>query len=227
LVTEEFGIEELELVLGWSMGAQRTYEWAVRYPEMVKRAAPIGGTARNPVQSSLLVNALTRAIESDPAWKEGYYTDPHAVRQGLQDHARTWVLMGTSADLWREEAWREAGFSSFEDFLCGLWDEWFLPMDPNALLTMAWKWNHADASRMTGGDLEAALGRIEARTYVMPFEEDMVFTVEDCRREEELIPDSELRPIPTPWGHFGMFGFAEEDKVFIDEAIGDLLDESV
>jgi len=227
LLTEEFGIEELQLVLGWSMGAQQTYEWAVRYPEMVKRAAPIGGTARNPAQSRLLVDALARAIRSDPNWAEGYYTEPHAVRQGLRDHARTWVLMGTSADLWREEAWQEAGFSSLEDFLRGLWDEWFLPMDPNDLLCMAWKWKHADVSRQTNGDLEKALSQIEAKTYVMPFEEDMVFTVEDCRREAAEIPDSELRSIPTPWGHFGMFGFRAEDRAFVDEAIGDLLDEPV
>ena len=227
LVTEEFGIEELELVLGWSMGAQQTYEWAVRYPEMVKRAAPIGGTARNPVQSSLLVDALMRAVTTDPNFEDGYYTEPHAVREGLRGLARTWVLMGPSADPWREEAWREAGFSSLDDFRYGLWDEWFLPMDPNDLLCMAWKWKHADVSRLTDGDLQAALSRIEARTYVMPFEKDMVFTLEDCRREEELIPDSELRPIPTPWGHFGMFGFRPEDKAFIDRTIRELLDEPV
>ena len=108
-----------------------------------------------------------------------------------------------------------------------LWDEWFLPMDPNNLICMAWKWKHADVSRMTGGDLSAALERIRARTYVMPFEQDMVFTLEDAENEETHIPDSELRPIPTPWGHFGMFGFDPADKEFIDDAIGDLLDESV
>ena len=227
LVTEEFGIEELELVLGWSMGAQQTYEWAVRYPEMVKRAAPIGGTAKNPVLSGLLVDALSAAIRSDPEWQNGYYSDPHAVREGLQRHARTWALMGTSSALWREEAWREAGFSSLSDFLHGLWDEWFLPMDPNDLLCMAWKWKHADVSRIADGDLEEALGRIEARVYVMPFEEDAVFTVEDCRIEAEMIPDSEFHPIPTPWGHFGMFGLDPADKEFIDDAIGKLLAEPV
>src|SRR4029077_10942428 len=36
--------EEFALVVGGSMGAQQTYEWAVRYPDMVKRAAPIAGT---------------------------------------------------------------------------------------------------------------------------------------------------------------------------------------
>jgi pimeloyl-ACP methyl ester carboxylesterase len=47
LVTEKFGLQSLALVVGGSMGAQQTYEWAVRYPDMVKRAAPIAGTARN------------------------------------------------------------------------------------------------------------------------------------------------------------------------------------
>jgi homoserine O-acetyltransferase len=227
LVTEEFGIEELQLVLGWSMGAQQTYEWAVRYPDMVERAAPIGGTAKNPVLSGLLVDALIEAVKSDPNWEEGYYTDPHAVRKGLQRLARIWVLMGTSSALYRQEAWRDAGFSSLDDFLYRLWDEWFLPMDPNDLITMAWKWKHADVSRITDGDLEAALGRIDARVYVMPFEEDMVFTLEDCREEEKMISDSELRPIPSPWGHFGMFGFDPDDAELIDNTIGELLDESV
>ena len=47
LITEKFGIESLALVFGGSMGAQQTYEWAVRYPDMVKRAAVVAGTAKN------------------------------------------------------------------------------------------------------------------------------------------------------------------------------------
>ena len=42
-LTKKYGITEVALVVGGSMGAQQTYEWAVRYPEMVKRAAPIAG----------------------------------------------------------------------------------------------------------------------------------------------------------------------------------------
>ncbi len=47
LLTETLNIRELALVVGASMGAQQTWEWAVRYPDMVKRAAPIAGTAQN------------------------------------------------------------------------------------------------------------------------------------------------------------------------------------
>jgi homoserine O-acetyltransferase len=48
LVTEKFGLNSLALVVGGSMGAQQTYEWAVRYPDMVRRAAPIAAPQRIP-----------------------------------------------------------------------------------------------------------------------------------------------------------------------------------
>ena len=41
LVTEQFGIETLALVTGWSMGAGQTYQWAVSHPDMVQRALPV------------------------------------------------------------------------------------------------------------------------------------------------------------------------------------------
>ena len=43
LATERFGLEKLALVVGGSMGAQPTYEWCVRYPDFVARAAPSRG----------------------------------------------------------------------------------------------------------------------------------------------------------------------------------------
>jgi len=229
LVTEEFGIEELELVLGWSMGAQQTYEWAVRFPEMVKRAAPIAGTAKVTPHDRLFIDAHMEAIRSDPAWNGGFYDDPHAVITGLKRHAQLWSVMGLCTQFYHyeERAWERAGFMSVEDLMANFWEDWFLRMDPNDLLAMAKKWQNGDVSRNTDGDLEAALGRIEAKTFVMPFEEDMFFPVSDCAHEESMIPDSELRPIPSLWGHFAMFGIFEEDKQAIDDNIRELLETPV
>ncbi len=68
LLTEKFGIERVALVVGGSMGAQQTYEWAVRYPDMVERAAPIAGTAKNTEHDFLFVETLGDAITSDPGF---------------------------------------------------------------------------------------------------------------------------------------------------------------
>ena len=71
LLTEKYGLKSLALVVGGSMGAQQTYEWAVRYPDFVKRAAPIAGTAKNTEHDFVFTDTLTEAITSDPGFKGG------------------------------------------------------------------------------------------------------------------------------------------------------------
>ena len=91
-----------------------------------------------------------------------------------------WSVMGLCQDFYNKEAWREVGFTSLDDFLHRFWEAYFAPMDPNNLIWMGWKWRHGDVSRHTGGDLAAALGRIKAKTYVVPFSRDMFFPPDDC-----------------------------------------------
>jgi homoserine O-acetyltransferase/O-succinyltransferase len=224
LLRERFGIEELQLVMGGSMGAQQTYEWAVRYPEKVKRAAPIAGTAKNTPHDFIYTEALKEAITSDPAFRGGWYESSSEVRAGLARQARLWSVMGFSTEFWKGEQWRALGFDSADDFQGGFVDAYFEPMDPNDLLCMAWKWQQGDVSRHTDGDLAAALGRIKARTFVMPIDEDMVSPVRDCVAEQELIPGSELRVVESTGGHLGLFAFEPGYMEQIDRHVGELLD---
>lgn len=214
LLTEHFGIDSLALVLGGSMGAQQTYEWAVRYPQMVKRAAPIAGTAKNTEHDFVFAETLIEAITSDPGFQNGDYAQSSDVAAGLQRHARLWTVMGWSTDFFRAGRHHALGFESMqsfvEQFMCG----YFGPMDPNDLLCMAWKWQRGDVSRHTGGDLAAALGRIQAKTYVMPISHDMFFPPADCLLEQQLIPGSEFRPLDCIDGHLGLFG---TDPACIDQ----------
>ena len=223
LLTEKFGIERLELVLGWSMGAQQTFEWAVSHPAMVRRAAAIGGTARGTAHNHLFVANAMEMIKADPAWAGGQYTQAHAVTAGLRLLAHFFAQSGLSKAFYARETWRPLGFASFDAFMTGFWEAWFAPMDANALLSLLSKWQRADVSRHTGGDLGAALARISAVVFNLPFEQDMMFTLDECRAEHELTPRSTLKPIPTDWGHFGMLGVAPADKYFIDRAIAELL----
>jgi len=202
LVTEKFGIEQLELVLGWSMGAQQTYEWAVCYPDMVKRAAPIAGTAKTTPHDHLFTQVVADAIKSDPAWSDGAYQEPHVVKAGLQNHGRIFALFGASTELYKQEAWREIGISSVDEFMQAFWEKWFSLMDPNNLLCMLSKWRRGDVSNHADGSLAKALGKIKAKVSVIAFEEDMFIPARDCQAEQELIPNSQLVVLPSLWGHF-------------------------
>ena len=61
------------------------------------------------------------------------------------------------------------------------------------------EWRHGDVSRHTGGDLKAALGRIKAKTYVVPFSRDMFFPPADCEAEQKLIPNSTFGLLTACW----------------------------
>jgi homoserine O-acetyltransferase len=223
LLREHFGIERLQLVVGGSMGAQQTYEWAVRFPDKVLRAAPMAGTAQNTPHDYLYTEALNEQIWSDPGWSDGEYKSNEEVVDGLKRQAHIWAVMGFSTEFWKQEIWRALEFESKEAFLTGFLEPYFTAMDPNDLLAMAWKWQHGDVARHTGGDLAAALGRITAKTFVMPIDEDMFFPVRDCRAEQELIPGSELRVVEDVLGHLGLFGVAPTFMPQIDRHLRDLL----
>jgi homoserine O-acetyltransferase len=134
-----------------------------------------------------------------------------------------WAVMGWSTEFFQENRHKALGFSSLDDFITNFMYAYFMSMDPNDLLCMAWKWQRGDVSRYTGGDLRAALGRIKAKTFVMPMSTDMFFPPADCQAEWRLIPDAEFRPIQTIDGHLALFG-ADPDAIGqIDKHLRELL----
>ena len=111
LLTVKYGLKSLALVVGGSMGAQQTYEWAVRYPDFVKRAAPIAGTAKNTEHDFVRTETLSEAITSDPGFNGGKYSSPIDVAAGLHRHAKLWTVMGWSTEFFREGRHKALGLT--------------------------------------------------------------------------------------------------------------------
>lgn len=224
LVTQQFGIETLALVVGGSMGGQQVYEWAVAHPEMVERAAPIAATARISLHQQVFVQTLEQAITSDPAWRGGWYRSGQDVRDGMDRMARIVATLGWSRAFYQEERWRSVlGMSSLDDFINGVMLAYFEPMDPNALLCQMHKWQRADVGRHAGGDLAKALGRITARTVVMPISHDLFFPPDECDQDCQLIAGARLSVIQSKEGHMGLNGFEPGFMAQIDAALAALL----
>jgi len=222
LVTEHFGITRLALVLGGSMGAQQSFEWAARYPDAVARVAPIAGTARETAHNRLLAQTFIEAIANDRAFDDGWYA-PGAVHRGLRAHARVFAASGFSQKLFNTRGWAGLGFTDTEDFIAGFVENHFLPQDPNNLILLARKWRDADVSRLAGGDLAAALGRIKAKTAVIAIDEDVFFPPEDIAAEQRLIPGSALKRVSSIWGHLALFGVDPDWSRAVDQILTGLL----
>jgi len=223
LISEKFGIEKLALVLGGSMGAQQTYEWAVRFPEAVVRAAPIAGLAQGTPHNRLLVTTFIETITSDPAFDGGWYERAELVHRGLRRHARTFAASGFTPALFNQRGYRDFGFTTGDDFVTGFVENHFLPHDPNNLLLLAAKWRDADVTKGTGSDLAKALGRIRAKTYVIAIDEDAFFPLADIQAEQKLIENSQLKRIASPWGHLALFGTDPNYNSTIDSYLKELL----
>lgn len=224
LLKDEFGITELALAFGGSMGGQQVYEWAVRYPDMVKRAAIVAATARNTFHDFMFTETLIEALTSDPNWNGGWYTRSEDVRDGLSRMAGIFAVMGWSTEFYEKKRWQSLlGMSNERDFINGVMRAYFAPMDANDLLCTAWKWQRGDVSRHTDGDLAKALARITAKCYIMPISHDMFFPPRDCEAEHRLIANSEFRVINAVEGHMALNGFDPAYTAQMDTHLRELL----
>ena len=158
-MTEKLGIERLRLVTGFSMGACQTFQWAAQFPDMVRAACPIAGSARTGNFNKVFLLALRRALELDPAYADGFYDRPPV--NGLRAFAAIYAGWGTSEPFFREEAFRPLGSRSTAEHVADFWEPFFLRCDANNLLSQLWTWEAGDisANPTYGGDFEAALGR--------------------------------------------------------------------
>ncbi len=224
LTTEVFGVDRIALVYGWSMGAQQAMHWGALYPDKVERILAICGSARTAPHNKVFLEGVRATLTADPAWCGTHFREKPEV--GLRAMGRVYAGWGMSQEFYRDEVWRETGFSSLEDYLVRSWEWNFLRRDADNLLAMLWSWMNSDisANRPYGGDLAKALAAIQAKTILMPSETDLYFRVEDNRRELQHMANAELRPIPSIWGHrAGNPTDNATDEAFIRKAVRDLL----
>ncbi len=223
LLREEFGVEHLALVVGWSMGAQQAYHWAALFPEEVECIAPIAGSARTSPHNHVFLEGVKAAVTADCAWQQGDY-DKQPVT-GLRAMGRCWAGWALSQTFYRKHLYRKMGYSSVEEFLVGFWEDLFLKRDANNMLAQIWTWQHSDISdnEIYDGNFEQALAAITARAIVMPGETDLYFPPADSAYEVEHMPNAELRTIPSIWGHYAGGAANPDDVAFVDAALKELL----
>jgi homoserine acetyltransferase len=182
LLTEHLGVRELEAVIGFSMGAQQAYYWAVMYPHFVKKVVAICGSARtSPHNYAFLegpIGGLTNAIDY-VAWTqmkekkrrgEGEFKgDWEKLRpeRGLRAFGRAYSAWLASAAWFRERWWsgrgeaREEeegnadaglGFKDVEEFIVKASEEAFLSWDAEDLLVLGRMWQLGDVGRVIPGE---------------------------------------------------------------------------
>ena len=225
-LSEQFGIERIAAVYGFSMGAQQAYHWAALFPDVVERVIVVAGSARTSPHNKVFLLSLFATLEASPEYLGGirYSSEP---RKALRAFSRIYAGWAMSHYWYREGLHlSSSGATDLEDFLSNKWEPGFHETGAANLHAQGLTWLNGDISdnELYGGDLIKALNAIKASVLLLPGRTDMYFPPDDNALDVGHLARSELRPIPSVWGHVaGAPDNNPPDLAFIRHAVLDWL----
>ena len=225
LLTEELHIPHLKALIGFSMGAQQAFQWAVSYPDFADRFVATSGTAKTYPHGVIRLEGQIAAITADTLFNNGDYTTPPV--KGLEAFGVVWAAWLYSQEWWRKELWKtnSAPGTTFEQVLLRFRKNFIPGADANNLILQMRTWEKHDISTTPGfnGDIEKALRSIKAPFLYMPSETDLYFPIGDAKYEAGFMSTVVFKPIPSLWGHTAGAASNPEDGKFLNENISKFL----
>ena len=223
LLAQELKVNHLRAVIGFSMGAEQAFQWAVSHAAFVDAIVATAGTAKCYGHGYVRLEGQIAALTTDPAWQGGEYTTPPV--KGLEAFGMVWAGWLYSQEWWRRELWRtntppgttfEQAWQAFRKRFGG---------DANDYILQARTWQRHDVGTTPAfnGDTERALRSIKARVLYMPSETDLYFPLTDAKYEQAFIGGVTFLPIPSLWGHTAGAASNPADLKFLNEKIAAFL----
>jgi homoserine O-acetyltransferase/O-succinyltransferase len=228
LLAEDLRITHLRAIVGFSMGAQQAFQWAVSHPDFADRIVATSGTARTYPHGIVRLEGQIAAITADPAFNDGDYTSEKPPKKGLEVFGTVWLGWLYSQEWWRRELWRGPNTPpdrTFEQYFQQRRSNFIPGADANDLILQAHTWERHDVGGTPGfgGDVEKALRSIKVPFLYMPSETDLYFPIGDARYEQAFIPHVVFAPIPSLWGHTAGAASNPADAKFLNETIARFL----
>ncbi len=184
LLIDGLGISQLFAVAGGSMGGMQVLQWAVSYPDLLKKAVVIASTASSTPQQ-IAFNAVGRkAIISDPAWNNGDYYDREPPSIGLSLARMVGHITYLSDDSMLSKFGRnlqnkeKVGFDFSTDFqvesyLSHQGDSFIKRFDPNSYLYITKAIDYFDLN--VNQSLIAGLRGVKAKVLVVGISSDWLY----------------------------------------------------
>jgi homoserine acetyltransferase len=241
---KSLGIEEIEAVIGFSMGGQQAWYWGVMFGGSgsgirTKRIVPIASSAATSPHNYTFLEGPIGALEASSDYDDGAYkfksgsevelfgAERPKPLKGLRAFGRAYAAWLTSPAWFREERWRDLGAKSLRDWIDPEKPR-YAGWDAEDLLILAKQWQDGDVTSVASGnpkDWKQTLRQMQCPVLIMTSSSDQYFRLEVGEMEREALGDNALwRPIDTIWGHVAGGGVNPDDVGFMDACIGEFLD---
>ncbi len=214
---DTLGIERLHAVVGGSLGGQQAIEFALRFPDRVRKCVPLAASPRLSTQG-LAFNAVGRfCIMNDPHFRGGSYYDGEKPAAGLAAARMLAHITYLSDEGMHEKFGRrlwdkkdlEGGFGieyAVESYLDYQGRSFVNRFDANSYLYITRAMDYYDAAKQWGeGDLVKACRRMRADLLVVSFDSDWLYPPAECK-QFALALSANGRPVtyvnaPSRYGH--------------------------
>jgi homoserine O-acetyltransferase len=194
---DSLGVVRLRAVMGASMGALQSFEWAAAYPDMVERIVPVIGAAEADPFLIGWLNVWAAPILLDPKWNNGDYYGREEPVAGLALalktvtlHARHYGWAATAfGRKWaapdRDPAAAWGNTFAIEDTLDKVAAARAQVSDANSFLYLA----KANQLFVAGGkaSLEEGLKDVRAKVLLVPATSDLLLFPEYSKRAMEVL----------------------------------------
>lgn len=229
-VARRLGIAAWALVVGGSMGGMRTLEWAVGYPEQVRRAVVIAATAATSADQIAWAQPQLLAIRHDAHFFGGDYYDREAgPSAGLGIARRIAHITYRSAEELDSRFWRQAqggeqplsgGRYAVESYLDHHADKLWRRFDANSYLVLTEAMNAHDVGRGRGG-VERALAQVRAALTVVALDSDRLYPPEHSLRVADLVLGARFELVASRHGHDGFLVEHEAVERILRQVLGE------
>jgi len=217
---EHLGVRQLAMVAGGSVGGQQALEWAVTYPELVRKVVVVAATAALTAQAIAFNEVQRQAIMADLRWQRGDYEPGQGPDAGLAIARMLSMITYQSEEVMETRFARQparfaneqapSGYTAFggpfdvENYLYHQGEALVKRFDANSYLYLSRAMDLYDVSAGYSS-LEAALRRIQSQALFIGVRSDFLFPAARVRQLAEQVSQVGGRAayveLDSPHGH--------------------------
>jgi homoserine O-acetyltransferase len=195
ILADHLTITQWAAVVGGSLGAMQAMQWAMSLPNRIRHALIIAAAPKLSAQNIAFNEVARQAIQSDPEFHEGHYTQHNTLpRQGLGLARMLGHITYLSDQAMKEKFGRDLRSGSLnygydvefevESYLRYQSESFVNRFDANTYLLMTKALDYFDPAKAFNDDLAVAMANIQAHSLVISFTSDWRFSP---ARSQEIV----------------------------------------
>lgn len=198
LLADFLGVEQVDVLIGSSLGGQQALEWSIIDPDFSKKLVLIATNAVHSPFGRAFNEAQRLALVADPTFGKQYggvngLIAARAVAMLSYRSYEDFSIKQADKDQ-RLDAYRASSYVTYQG------EKFVQRFKPGAYFTLSKAMDSHDVARGRGRVIDA-LSKVQSKTLVVGVDSDMLFPISEQKLLANQIPGAELEVIESPYGH--------------------------